>query len=104
MLETAAKARKLAAALRGEPMDAVTDNEMFVRNTLIVTAGIALILTAAIVGISLPSDRTLEVKQLEAKHAEALQAIELERAMVERGFVKLAAGTWVSTSCVGGKD
>src|SRR3990167_7421261 len=104
MLETAAKARKLAAALRGEPMDAVTENEMLVRNTLIVTAGIALILTAATVGIALPSDRTLEIKQLEAKHAEALQAVALERAMVERGFVKLAAGTWISTSCVGRKN
>ena len=85
-------------------MDAVTENEMYVRNTLIVTAGIVVVIVTAIIGISLPIDRTLEIKQLEAKHAEALQAIALEREMVERGFVKLAAGTWVSTSCVGRKN
>ena len=73
-LEAAAKARKLAAALRGEPMDAVTDNEMLIRNTLIVTTGLVVMIVTAIIGISLPIDRTLEIKQLEAKHAEALQA------------------------------
>ena len=90
-LETKAKARKLAAALRGEKMEAITDNELFVRNTLIIASSVVLTM-ALIGGWSLVYNNN----QTKAMYEETLQ-------MAQRGLVKLPAGTWVSTSCVGSK-
>lgn len=90
-LETKAKTRKLAAALRGEPMEPITDNEMLIRNVLIIATSIVLTM-ALIGGWSLVYNNN----QTKAMYEETLQ-------MAQRGLVKLPAGTWVSTSCVGSK-
>ena len=90
-LETKAKTRKLTAVLRGENMEAITDNEMFVRNTLVIASGIVLIV-ALIGGCSL----VYNDNQMKAMHKETLQ-------MAQRGLVRLPAETWVSTSCVGSR-
>ena len=90
-LETKAKTRKLAAALRGEPMEAITYNEMFVRTTLVIALSIVLIV-ALIGGCNLVyNDRSVN-----AANEETFQ-------MAKHGLVKLPAGAWVSTSCVGSK-
>lgn len=72
-------------------MEAITDNEMFVRNTLVIASGVVLIV-ALIGGCSLiyNNDKAKIINE------ETFQ-------MAQRGLVKLPAGTWVSTSCVGSK-
>ena len=72
-------------------MEPITDNEMFIRNTLVIAAGVVLIV--ALIGgcILVYNDN-----QMKAMHEETFQ-------MAQRGLVKLPAGTWVSTSCVGSK-
>ena len=90
-LETKAKTRKLTAALRGGTMEPITDNEMFIRNVLVIAASIVLIV-ALIGGCSL----VYNDRYMNAANEETFQ-------MAQRGLVKLPVGTWVSTSCVGSK-
>ena len=90
-LEQKARARRLAAALRGEKIEAITDNEMFVRNTLIIASSVVLII-ALIGGCSLMYNND----SAKIANEETFQ-------MAQRELVKLPAGTWVSTSCVGSK-
>ena len=91
-LEQKARARRLAAALEGKVVEPVTDNEMFVRNTWTVAVAIS----AIILGIT----AAITIANMDRRPEAMKQA---DQMMIERGFVKLAAGTWVSTSCVGGQ-